>query len=316
MSCGKIIVRIAHLLNRFDIFHLFEYTPKFFIKQKKDYKSTVGSFAMLVYTVFSLWWIYSNFYEFLSSYDEIKVLNDFLTTSKVRHINTEDFYFGVGLKDENGIPMMMEDLPGLEIQIKSFNNYSPSKISNSNLTACDAGAFFVEKDWNQIKESLRDDLTNLIASFFLCPDENFNTTLFPKNWMNNTGYFEMLIKITNLSMLNSTMNLIKLKRPSFELVWSSFALKFNNFTDPLNTFIDSTHGYFLNNIVSTSEVTITPMIIIDNNPLNSKEMNPFQIGTNQPDGAEFFISKETIINEDVFDRSISTANDENLIFKR
>ena len=134
--------------------------------------------------------------------------------------------------------------------------------------------------------------------------------------MNNTGYFEMLIKITNLSMLNSTMNLIKLKRPSFELVWSSFALKFNNFTDPLNTFIDSTHGYFLNNIVSTSEVTITPMIIIDNNPLNSKEMNPFQIGTNQPDGAEFFISKETIINEDVFDRSISTANDENLIFKR
>ena len=130
MSCGKIIVKIAHFLNMFDIFNLFDYTPKFFIKQKSAYKSTIGSFVFFVYTLFSIFWIVNYFVAFLSSYDEIKVLNDFLTTSKVRIINYGDIVLGVGFKDENGMPMMMNDLAGLEIQVKSFNNYSPSKCSN------------------------------------------------------------------------------------------------------------------------------------------------------------------------------------------
>ena len=161
MSCGKIIVKIAHFLNMFDIFNLFDYTPKFFIKQKSAYKSTIGSFVFFVYTLFSIFWIVNYFVAFLSSYDEIKVLNDFLTTSKVRIINYGDIVLGVGFKDENGMPMMMNDLAGLEIQVKSFNNYSPKKISNHNLTACDANHFFVEEDWNQINESLRNDIKKI-----------------------------------------------------------------------------------------------------------------------------------------------------------
>ena len=64
-----------------------------------------------------------------------------------------------------------------------------------------------------------------MASSYLCLESNFNVTLFLTDWMNNTGYFEILIKITNLSMLNSTMNLIKLQRPTFELIWSALSLK-------------------------------------------------------------------------------------------
>ena len=155
-----------------------------------------------------------------------------------------------------------------------------------------------------------------MASSYLCLESNFNVTLFPTDWMNNTGYFEILIKITNLSMLNSTMNLIKLQRPTFELIWSALSLKVNNFTNPFKTFIDSTKGFFLNNIVSTSELTLSPMILSGNNPLNSDEMNPYERVSYQDDGAVFIVSRETIMNEDVFDRSINTLNDENLIFKR
>ena len=58
------------------------------------------------------------------------------------------------------------------------------------------------------------------------------------------------------------------------------------------------------------------MILSDINRLNSDEMNPYKKVSYQDDGAVFIVSRETIMNEDVFDRSINTLNDENLIFKR
>lgn len=58
------------------------------------------------------------------------------------------------------------------------------------------------------------------------------------------------------------------------------------------------------------------MILSDINPLNSDEMNPYKKVSYQDDGAVFIVSRETIMNEDVFVYSISALNDENLIFKR
>ena len=318
MSLGKIIMRMADFINMFDIFNFFTYSPTFFIKREPVYKSTIGSFIFLGYAIFSCYWIIQNFISFITSFNDIKVLNDSLTTTIVRTINNQDAYFGVGFKDLNGIPIMINDLPGIQIQVKSFNNYSISPITNYNLTACDATFMISLKEWNNTDPIKRNNLQNYLNSSYLCPDSNFNVTLFPVDWMNSTGYFEILIRITKLSMVNSTMNLIKLRRPRIELIYSAYSLILNNFTTPLKTFIDSTHGFFLNTIVSTSEIKLSPLIIKDNDPLNSDLMNPFKSDSNQNqiDGAIFFIGQETIMNNDVFDRSISLLNDENLIFKR
>ena len=318
MSFINIFAVLAEFINRLDYFNFFSYSPTFFIKRNPSYKSVIGSYVLLGYLLFCFYWMITYLITFIKEYEEIKVVKDILTTSKVRNFNNNDIQIGIGFKNQYGKSIMLKDLPGLEIKVLSYSNNNNESVTNFNLTGCDTNLMMSESELNQTSNSLKDYLTNLLNSSYLCPDSKFNVSLYPKNWLNDSGYFEILIKITNLSMLNSTMSLIKNTRPTFELIWGSYALKFNNYSSPFQTFIDSSIGYFLNNIVSTSEITLSPMILFDNYPFDSTVNIPFKsdINMNQDDGAIFSVGGEKIKNEDVFDRSIKMENDENLIFKR
>ena len=293
----------------------FSYIPTFFIKRKSSFKSIVGGYAYLGYLLFFIAYVLYSLSFFIQQYNKINSMKRTLILSRDRSFNSSDIQFGLGLLDQNNQNLNWNDFPQLEVNLISYANNHKTTF---NLSNCQVDLMYSNSDLSNIADDDKISINNLLNTYYVCPDHNFNTTLTVYNQFNsNINYFEIVVKIRNLSMINSTFNLIESKRPMIQLIWGSYAFLYNNFSNPLLTFIDETLSYFRKNIIANSKIIIKPHILLDNEVFGNS-LSPYKgdINENQEDGAFFTIGKESIKDEDIFDRSKSLKNDENLVLKR
>ena len=253
-------------------------------------------------------------YNYVQLFNQINSIKENLSKSDERNFTSSDIQFGVGLLDHDGKNLYWNDFPQLEVIVNSYYN---NKKSSFNLSYCREDLMYSNDDLNQMSQQDQISTKNLLNSYYKCPDNTFNVTLIPRKlFISKENYFEIIVKIKNLSMLNSTINLIQSKRPSIQLIWGSFAFVFNNFLNPISKFIDDTLSYLRNNTISNSEIFLEPLILKDNQIFGNTFI-PFraEINKNQKDGALFIVSQENKNDLNIQNRSISLLNDENLFFK-
>ena len=293
----------------------FAYIPAFYINRNSSFKSPLGGYFYLGYVLFFGVFVIYSLSNFISQQNQIISIKENLAKSRDRNFNSSDINFGVGLLDQDFHNLNWNDFPQLEIIVNSIIN---NKKTTFNLSYCQESLMFSYEDWNQMSQQDQITKQNVLNTYYLCPDDKFKTKLNPKNlFYSNISYFEIIVKIKNLSMINSTINLIKSNRPIVQLIWGSYALLFNNFSNPIYTYVDKIPCFLRNNIISTSEIKLQTMILFDNQIIGNT-LNPYksELNINQEDGALFNVGKESIRNEDIFDRSKSLENDENLVLKR
>ena len=293
----------------------FAYIPAFYINRNSSFKSPLGGYFYLGYVLFFGVFVIYSLSNFISQQNQIISIKENLAKSRDRNFNSSDINFGVGLLDQDFHNLNWNDFPQLEIIVNSIIN---NKKTTFNLSYCQESLMFSYEDWNQMSQQDQITKQNVLNTYYLCPDDKFKTKLNPQNlFYSNISYFEIIVKIKNLSMINSTINLIQSKRPSIQLIWGSFAFVFNNFLNPISKFIDDTLSYLRNNTISNSEIFLEPLILKDNQIFGNTFI-PFraEINKNQKDGALFNVIDEKIYDEDILDRSIIMENDENLILKR
>ena len=292
----------------------FAYVPTFYIQRKPSYKSSIGGYVYLGYLIFFLGWILYLFSIFISEINKIKSIKQILTATVTRSFDINDIQFGLGLLDQDYKNLNWSILPGIEIVVKSIDN---GIFKTFNLTYCKENLMYSNQDWSEKTKQDQILIKNLLNSYYLCSDDQFDAQISPKNWIyTNNQYFEIIVKLKNLSMLNSTMNLIQSIRPSIQLVWGSYAFMLDDYPHPINTFIDDSKTYIQNDKISKSEILLET-IILNDNQVFSNNLSPYrsEINQNQNDGALFIVSQENKNDLNVQDRSISLLNDENLYFK-
>ena len=306
MKCDKNLIR--NLDN-------FAFVPTFFIKGEQSYKSFTGGLVYIGYLSFIISWTIFQFYVFLSEYYTIKSIKDILVTSKNRNFNNNDVLFGLGFYNETH-SMTLNDFPGLEITLHTFENKNTSYNSSFEFSSCDSSLMFSNEDWNKLSYDSQKDITTRLKSF-TCPEESFNSSLIPNDWTVNYGYFEISIKAKNVTMVNPLLNIFKQIRPKVQLIWSAYILNLNKFSQPFYSTIGSSDSYFLNNSIIKSEIDLHPVIVFDNDVFNNN-LNPYknEINANQDDGATFIVGGEKVITEEIYDRSKELIGDRNLLFKR
>ena len=295
----------------------FAYIPTFYIKQKPSYQSTVGGYFYITYLCFFLAYVLYSLSNFFQQYNQINSVKLNLAGSNERKINISDIQFGLGLIDNDDKNLDWNDFPQLEIIVNSYINNQKAKTFN--LSYCQQEYIYAPEDWDELSQQDQITTNNLLNNYYKCPDNNtFGALLTHKNsFFSNISYFEIIVKIKNLSMLDSAINLIQSKRPTIQLIWGSFAFEYNNFSNPISTFIDSNRFYLRNNTVSNSEIFLDPLILYDNQ-IFGNSLSPYKsiININQADGALFTVGEGNIFDEDIADRSQSKKNDENLFLKR
>ena len=305
MKCDKKFIR--NLDN-------FAFVPTFFIKGEQSYKSFTGGLVYIGYLSFIISWTIFQSYVFINEYYTIKSIKDILVRSKIRNFNNNDVLFGVGFYNETN-SMKLNDFPGLEITLNTFENKTTS-LNSFEFSYCDSSLMFSNADWNKLSNDSQKDITTKLKSFY-CPENRFNSTLIPNDWTVNYGYFEISIKAKNVTMVNPLLNIFKQIRPKVQLIWSAYILDLNKFSQPFYTTIGSSDSYFLNNSIIKSEIDLHPVIVFDNDVFNNN-LNPYknEINANQDDGATFIVGGEKVITEEINDRSKELIGDRNLLFKR
>ena len=312
MGFNGLLSSLSEYVTRFDNF---AFIPTFFIKRDRSYKSPLGGYVYIGYILFFLAYILYSLYNFIHQYNQINSVKEDLTKTKIRNFNSSDVQFGVGLLDHEYQNINWNDFPQLEVIVNSYYNGNKKSF---NLSYCREDLMYSPEDWNRMSQQDQITTKDLLNSYYVCPDNKFNVSLTTKNWyFTNQSYFEIIVKIKNLSMINSTIDLIQSKRPIIQLIWGSYAFVFSNFLNPISTFIDETRSYLRNNTISNSEITLEPMILYDNQVFGNS-LDPYKsvINVNQNDGALFTVGQENIINEEIFDRSKSWIDDKNLFLKR
>ena len=312
MGFSEFLSSLNKFVSKLDAF---AYIPAFYIKREPEYKSSLGGYVYIGYLLFMASFVVYSLYNYVQLFNQINSIKENLSKSDERNFTSSDIQFGVGLLDHDGKNLYWNDFPQLEVIVNSYYN---NKKSSFNLSYCREDLMYSNDDLNQMSQQDQISTKNLLNSYYKCPDNTFNVTLIPRKlFISKENYFEIIVKIKNLSMLNSTINLIQSKRPSIQLIWGSFAFVFNNFLNPISKFIDDTLSYLRNNTISNSEIFLEPLILKDNQIFGNTFI-PFraEINKNQKDGALFNVIDEKIYDEDILDRSIIMENDENLILKR
>ena len=260
----------------------FAYIPTFNIKRERSYQSPFGGCVYLGYLLFFAAYSLYSLSIFIQQYNQINSVKENLTRSINRNFNSSDIQFGVGLLDQNYKNLNWNDFPQLEVQI---NSYEKGKKTTFNLSYCTEELMYSPEDWNKISLEDQIKIKNLFISNYVCTGDDFNITLNHRDlFIRNLSYFEIVDKIKNLSIVNSTIDLIQSKRLSIQLIWGSYIFMFNNFFSPILTFIDKTHSYLRTNIISNSEILIEPTILYDNQVFGNS-LSPYkaEININQND---------------------------------
>ena len=297
----------------------FAYVPSFYITRQPSYKSEIGGLLYITYLTVYFFWSYKILSIFISEFYIIKNVMDILTTSEERNFNNYDIQFGLGLLDPNDNYYNWSDFPGIELVIRSFD-HTNNLTTDFNSTSCDESLMYSKDDWSELTNDEQLTIINRLHTYYLCPNKNFSTKIVPKSWINqhNSTDFEIIVKTSNLSMLDSVSNLITKNRPRIDLIWGSYALKFDLYFYPFKTFIDNSLSYIKFYEISDSEIILEPIIIYDNEVFFGNNFKSFksEINQNQNDGATFLLTNEKISEEIIDDRTIQLDRDENLYFKK
>lgn len=290
-SIVGIIHEVANFINSYDYFNYFSYTPYFYIKREPAYKSDLNAFAYVGYVAFFLYFVTVQTKDYIKGIDEVISTKDILTQSRYRNITNNDVIFGIGIVDTNEMNMKFTDFPGLELlfQSKWISYEGVIKKTDFGYTFCNATDFYSTRDWGEKSYYFQKETTVFLKEYYLCPEANFRSLMTPRDWNADLGFMQITVKIKNSSVINSTIEQLKKIRPKFELIFSSYALKIDNKEEPFETIIDSTRGSFLTQFIQTTEITLSPAIVFDDQGKLGNDYVPFKAEFNQAqeDGVVF-----------------------------
>jgi len=227
--------------------------------------------------------------------------------------------FGIGFVNSSGFPTSLIDYPDIELGVNLINEKKGGEINKIPLIIqpCDPFSFLSQADWNNLDTFSKTKLFDNVP-FYLCPDLEESIHLTPYAFNKDQSYIELYVKAKNLDSVKSTLDSLRSNNIRIEFIWSDVNLQVDNKYNPHYTYIN----FFRTNIHSTLlqkvDMFLNSIVIQDDDNLISSGYNYFfnEYSIFQPEGAVFRINDKVIYTEDLYDRSIIRANEENLYFSK
>ena len=274
----------------------FGYTPQFLILGENNFKTRLGGFIFLFFILFAIYYAGSGFINFLNNQNIVDFSRDLLKPSRNYTIDTNNFYFGVGLVDYNYSEYDLTMFPfNFAFTIASLNRNGTITTKKVPYHMCNLSLFINTENRDVYSDEDLKFLKNKVEKFYLCPDKNFKMEFTPKFFASNMNYFQFGLEINSTSNLQLAEYQIVQYKPKFSFIFKNFFVDQENKYHPYHEYIDSYwSGLDFENYKKT-EFSLNPYEILDDDKMfENTKFYPVKTNiSNQKNGTIFPISITT-----------------------
>ena len=287
----------------------FGYTPQFLILGENQFKTRLGGLIFLLFVLFAIYYAGIGFINFLNNQNVVDSSRDLRKPSGNFTIDTSNFYFGVGLVNNDYLEYNLTDFPyKFSFTIMSLNRNGKISKSTIHASKCNLSLFINTENRDVYSEEDLKFLKNKVEKYYLCPDKNFKLLFNPKLFASNINYFQFYVDINSKSNLELAKNKIRQLKPKISVIYKNIFIDTENKYHPFYKYIDSYWSGLDYETSKKTEFSLDPFEILDDDKMfQNTKFYPVKTNiSNQQNGTIFPISIKSNRFDNYFNRTEKT----------